>query len=320
MQKHTIVTPYLVGDIHIYTTEIDGELVLFDTGPPTAEALQYLQSHIDLKRLRHVLVTHCHVDHYGLAGWLADHTEAQIYLPHKDDLKLRRHGDRLEGIENLLLESGFDRRFVVEFRQTVSTHQVFPPVPKRYRVVEEAEVLEEMGIAVRKCPGHSQSDLVYLCGGCAITGDVLLRGIFQAPLLDLDLETFDGRFKNYDAYCSTVLELAKLRGRQILPGHREGVDSVDATILFYVGKLIERSAKLKRLPPQLPVSEVVERLFGSESDPFVAYLKASEIFFMQDFLADPQKLKNSLEQIGLFQAVEPAFRALIRPENGVENE
>ena len=68
--QHTINTPYIAGPVHCYTAELGGDLVLFDTGPPTAEAEQYLRDNIDLRRLKHVIITHCHIDHYGQAAWL----------------------------------------------------------------------------------------------------------------------------------------------------------------------------------------------------------------------------------------------------------
>ena len=176
MQQHTIPTPYMVGDVHIYTAEIEGELVLFDTGPSTAAGIDYLRRHVDLRRLRHVLVTHCHIDHYGLAGWLGEHSEAQIYLPRKDDLKLRHHQRRVEHLQQLLLGCGFTADFVAAFRSSLSGDQVFPPEPKRYTVAEEADLPGRLGISILPCPGHSQSDLVYRWGNYAVTGDVLLRG------------------------------------------------------------------------------------------------------------------------------------------------
>jgi 2,4-dienoyl-CoA reductase (NADPH2) len=44
MKQHNVMTPYLVGEVHFYSTEIDRELVLFDTGPPTPEAVAVLGS------------------------------------------------------------------------------------------------------------------------------------------------------------------------------------------------------------------------------------------------------------------------------------
>ena len=41
--QHTINTPYMVGPVHCYAAELAGELVLFDTGPPTAAAQGFLR-------------------------------------------------------------------------------------------------------------------------------------------------------------------------------------------------------------------------------------------------------------------------------------
>lgn len=308
MQQHTIPTPYVVGDVHVYTYEVQGELVLFDTGPPTPEALACIQKCIDLDRLRHVFITHCHVDHYGLADYLGKHSDAEIYLPRKDALKIEHHQRRLDGVEELLQTLGFDARYVERFRQTVNSKGIFPAFPERYRVVEESDTLERLGLSCLSCPGHSQSDLIYLGDDWAVTGDTLLRGIFQAPLLDIDLETFAGRFSNYNAYCDSLRRMEKLRGRRILPGHRQSVESLESTILFYVDKLLERAGRIRAFAGEDDVSAIVTRLFGSAlNDPFHVYLKASEIVFMRDFLDRPEPLREALSQLGLFDGVADAF-------------
>lgn len=292
----------MVGEAHFYSTEIAGELVLFDTGPATPEAQAFLQSQVNLQRLKHVFITHCHVDHYGLARFINENSDAEIYIPRKDAIKLQHHEKRLAHIEEELARVGFDRNYVRRFREIIAQNQIFPGAPKRFHIVEESEVPARLDIVVLGCPGHSQSDLVYLVGESAITGDILLRGIFQAPLLDIDLDSFAGRFRNYEAYCASLRQMVALRGRQILPGHRFAVESLDDAILFYVGKLCERAERLKGFPPDLPLPVLLDRLFGDASpDPFVAYLKASEIVFMRDFLAEPERLQDSLAAIGLLE-------------------
>jgi 2,4-dienoyl-CoA reductase (NADPH2) len=311
MQKHTIATPYMVGAVHVYTAELHGELVLFDTGPDTPEALEYLRTHIDLARLKHVFITHCHVDHYGLADFLCQHTEAQIYLPRKDAIKFRNHGRRLEHIHDLLLSYGFSEKFIREVRATVGNNGIFPSVPPRYQIVEESEMPRRLGISYLNCPGHSQSDLIYQVGDCCMSGDVLLQTIFQAPLLDVDLDTFSGRFRNYDAYCATIVKFRHLSGCRVLPGHGEEIESLDDTILFYIGKLLERAARIREFGHLRQISEVVGELFGDRPmNPFAIYIKVSEIIFMRDFLENPRQLRDALEVIGLFPRVSEQFAAL----------
>jgi glyoxylase-like metal-dependent hydrolase (beta-lactamase superfamily II) len=316
MQQITIPTPYPVGEVHIYSTEINGELVLFDTGPDTPEALDILRRQVDLSRLRHLCITHAHVDHYGLAGYIAEHTDAQIYIPRKDALKFLHHEKRLAGIGQLLEDFGFKRDFIAAFRKSVLRNSIFPSIPERFRITEESPELQGLGITFMACPGHSQSDLVYRCGPYAVSGDLLLKGIFQAPLLDINLDTLCGRFRNYEAYCSSLPKLGTLRGMQILPGHREGVDSLEATILFYIEKLLERAGRVIDFSRHDTVSGIAHALFdGVDVDPFIVYLKASEIIFMQDFLGDPDRLRHSLDSIGLLEEVRQNFDSLLSKQS-----
>lgn len=310
MQQHTVQTPYMVGEVHLYSAELDGGLALFDTGPPTPEGVDCLQKSVDLTRLKQIFITHCHVDHYGLANYLLENSSAEVFIARADAIKFSRHGERLAAMAAILRGYGFSDGFVSELRESFQRNKVFPVMPERYRIVEESALPEQLGICWLACPGHSQSDLVYICGDSAITGDILLKGIFQAPLLDINLATFEGRFRNYDAYCASLLQLVKLRGLKIMPGHRRSVESVDAAILFYVTTLLERSEQLLPLR-HLPLTEIVDRLFqGRLIEPFFVYLKLSEIVFMLDFLENPGLLKAALEQTGLFASVSERFAAL----------
>jgi hydroxyacylglutathione hydrolase len=312
MRQHTVMTPYMVGEVHYYSTEINGELILFDTGPPTPEGLAELQRTVDLPRLKHLFVTHCHVDHYGLAAYIEAHSSAQIHIPAKDALRLRRRDDWIAGLQGLLIEAGFEPDFGRRLLSIFQAHQSPPPCPKEFGIAEGSEAAARLGISILPCPGHSQSDLVYLHDGCAVTGDILLRDIFQSPLLDPDAESFTGRFPNYAAYCASLLNLATLRGQVILPSHREYVEGVDETIVFYLRKLLERAGLVQRFAGLEKVSDVVKQIFGAALvDPFVIYLKVSEIYFMRDFLADPGRLQLSLEQIGLFDRVRESYQFVV---------
>ncbi len=307
MHQHTVQTPYMVGEVHFYSTELDGDLVLFDTGPPTAAGETCLQEHVDLKRLKYVFVTHCHVDHYGLTNFILQQSDAEIFIPQRDAIKFQRHAERMERLGELLHGFGFGSDFIAQLRESFERNKVFPATPERFRIVEESDELSRLGITYLPCPGHSQSDLAYLVGESAVTGDILLRNIFQAPLLDIDLDTFAGRYHNFDAYCNSLLNLALLRGRSIMPGHRQYIDGVDPAILFYVRTLLERAVLVKPLRA-LALNSIIEQLFkGRLTEPFFVYLKISEILFMLDLLDNPALLRDSLEQIGLFDQLSALY-------------
>jgi len=305
--QHTIDTPYPVGPVHCYTLEQADGLILFDTGPPTSEAKEYLRRHLDLSRLRHVLVTHCHIDHYGLAHWLEQESDATIYLPHRDGLKITQHERRMELMYALLCEVGFDQEYLDGMQKIFATGVLFPPLPKNFKIAEK-NLPEELGIEVIPCPGHSQSDVVYTFGRYAVTGDTLLRGIFQSPLLDVDLLTGE-RFNNYHAYSDSIVKLAGLEDKTVLPGHRQSIDSVSSSLQFYIGKMLTRVEQMLPVKDEKNVARLISKLFNnSMNEVFHIYLKASEILFMQDFLAEPEKLEEALAEIGLLDTVAPLFR------------
>lgn len=311
IRQHTSTTPYMVGDVHFYSARIEGELVLFDTGPPTDQAWQLLQREIDLAELRHVFITHCHIDHWGNAARLAQETGATVYLPQRDADKIVHHQRRIHGMMEVMRGYGFSEEYLEKLLAVIDSDDVFPPFPAHFEVIENSPLCQRFGIEVLACPGHSQSDLVFRLGAHAISGDVLLRGIFQSPLLDIDLRTFSGRFHNYQAYCSSLANLARLRDCQVLPGHREYIESVDATVLFYLQKLIDRAVRLKPHAHETDVAALVQHYFAERDLPlFHVYLKASEIIFMQDLLKEPRRLQQALEEINLFTPLAEAFSHL----------
>ena len=56
------------------------------------------------------------------------------------------------------------------------------------------------------------------------------------------------------------------------------------------------------------IAAIIDKLFaGSIKDVFHVYLKASEIIFMKDFLEQPEMLRASLEDIGLFDDLAEHF-------------
>ncbi|MBW1635316.1 MAG: MBL fold metallo-hydrolase [Deltaproteobacteria bacterium] len=311
--QHTINTPYVIGQVHCYTAELGGELVLFDTGPATLEAQQYLQKNIDLRRLKHVVITHCHIDHYGQAAWLGRNSDAVIYLPEKDCLKINGHAGRMEQMFQLLIELGFGREYLSQLRKIFDSGAIFPPFPEDY-LTTETDLPDYLGIEVVGCPGHSQSDLVFTGDDWAITGDTLLRGVFQSPVLDLDMEV-GGRFNNYKAYCRTLQKLASLRSRTVLPGHRQSIKSVDTTLLFYISKMLSRASQLHPYRGEENLFLIIENLFGERApDVFHIYLKFSELLFLKDFLKEPGLLRDSLETIGLFEEVSPLYYQAVGDE------
>ncbi len=309
-QQHTFETPYLVGAVHCYSMEINDELILFDSGPPLESAKQYLQQNLPLERLKHVVMTHCHIEHYGLADWLSKETDATIYVPYRDHIRISRHHENMQHIYTMLADIGFSSAFLAKFQKEIDTPGlIYPDPPVNYKIIQ-AELPPELGIEFIPCPGHSQSDLALCRENWAITGDIMLRNIFQTPLLEWDFHTNE-RFHNYSAYCHSLANMASLRGKTILPGHRFNIDSVGSCLLFYLNKLLDRASLLIDFPVTAKTADILDKIIGINTDfAFASYAKASEIIFLRDFLAEPERLRQAAEGIGLFAPLADKYHQL----------
>ncbi len=69
IRQHKVVTPHNVGASHVCSTELEGDLVRFDTGPAIEGGWQVVSAEVDLSRLKHLFAT--------LRG-------ARIYPGHRD--------------------------------------------------------------------------------------------------------------------------------------------------------------------------------------------------------------------------------------------
>ena len=312
---HRLDTPYMIGPVYCYSLESADGLILVDCGAPTEEAKRYYLESFDLSRLRHILVTHGHSDHYGLAEWLAAKSGARIYFPYRDYLKVREHREYLRLMGDIVQGMGFSDFYYQRFLAIVTDPDFFAPFPQDIAVVER-DFPKDLGLDFIDCPGHSQSDLVYLAGDCAMTGDTLLPGVFQTPVLEVDMVQ-GGRFNNYEAYCASLVKLAALEGRRILPGHGDAPVDIRQAQLFYVRKMLRRAELLRPWRHEMNISHIIAEMFtGGMSETFHVFLKACELLFIQDFFREPERLAVSLRQIGLYDQVEELYDRVLGRKAG----
>jgi glyoxylase-like metal-dependent hydrolase (beta-lactamase superfamily II) len=85
-----ISLPFRLDHVNTYLLEDGPGWTIIDTDIGNAET-QALWEHvlsnlIGCRPIGRVIVTHCHPDHAGMAGWLCDRTGAQLYMSHSEYL------------------------------------------------------------------------------------------------------------------------------------------------------------------------------------------------------------------------------------------
>ncbi len=181
----------LRGMVHVagvYVVETDDGLALVDCGPTSCLARLGvgLEEHdLALADIRHVLLTHIHLDHAGAAGVLVRrHPELQIHVssvgaPHLLD------PSRLDASARRLYGDSFDTLW-----------GELAPIPRdNVQIVGESV----LGLDCFPTPGHASHHVTYLAAdGTMFTGDVtgvrIQGGAFvvaPTPPPDIDLELWE---------------------------------------------------------------------------------------------------------------------------------
>jgi glyoxylase-like metal-dependent hydrolase (beta-lactamase superfamily II) len=132
--------------IGVYTLDTPAGPALFDCGPATC--FDELERRVDLAGIRHLLLSHIHLDHAGAAGALVrEHPGLQVHVseigaPHLID------PSRLEASARRLYGDDFDRLW-----------GELVPVPEENVHPVGAETL---GLATFPTPGHASHHVCYL--------------------------------------------------------------------------------------------------------------------------------------------------------------
>lgn len=297
MIQHTVNTPYTVGPVHFYTFELkDGSFIMFDTGPSTLEASSYINKRLNLQNLSYLFITHCHIDHYGLLHFIRENSNARIFISKYDYMKFKLFYERGNLLHKILEEEGFPKNAIDNIYKVFEYFKNILPDPDAEILEENIDLLQSLNISFIPCPGHSQSDIVYLYQNYAITGDVILKEIFQTPLFDIDFLNPTQRYNNYNALINTIEKLLQIKDKTFLPGHRDSIDDIKYRIEWYLEKLLNRTCRIgKRLMNDNLYNILLSMNIDTYTDPLTSYLKLSELFFMRDFISNKDPLVKTIE-------------------------
>ncbi|GAA0281702.1 MBL fold metallo-hydrolase [Halobacterium noricense] len=153
--------------------------LIVDPGPPTEGSWHTLIDGIEatefsITDVDHIVVTHWHVDHAGLAPRLADVAGAQIHM-HEDDAPLVADYDnaretRLSRDADHLRKWGVPDDVVAAIRENDTTS----PMPAEYLVVTHTSGDRIADYTVYSAPGHTKGHLVIANGTYCFVGDAVL--------------------------------------------------------------------------------------------------------------------------------------------------
>jgi glyoxylase-like metal-dependent hydrolase (beta-lactamase superfamily II) len=264
----------------------DGGLLAVEAG---LEAAGYA-----LRDVGRIVVTHAHIDHYGLAGRLMEVTGAELTMHTLTDLDCEkyRHPDTARARRR----DTYADHGVSEAERTDLADHLTRWLPYLYSVVEASRRLrggEELVIGgdrweVLHTPGHS---LGHVClwspaRGVLLSGDHLLPGITPPVSFERGFDADPLR-----SYLDSLRLIADLRPALVLPGHGRPFGDAAGRIEAILRNKLRRLETIRRAIRERPstVTELADRLVAkavlahqrqlaiSETLAHIAYLRWSGV-------------------------------------------
>jgi glyoxylase-like metal-dependent hydrolase (beta-lactamase superfamily II) len=314
IHRLAIPTPFAVGRVNAYLIE-DDPLTLIDSGPNSAKALDELEQALAarghaIEDLELLVVTHQHIDHFGLAAILARRSGAQVVALAGLDRRLGSFreeaelDDRFAG--RIMLRHGVPSDVVTALRAVSASFRAWGCTVEVTRALRDGEELKLRDRTLRALhrPGHSPSDTVFWDErrGLLIAGDHLIGHISSNPLLARPLEAegdYEDRSKIGQRPQALVTYLASLEQTRamelelVLPGHGAPVSDHAALIGERLRLHERRAERIRKLIAQRPRTayEMAYEMWGNVAVT-QAYLTISEVLGHVDLLLNAGRVEE----------------------------
>ncbi len=308
IHRLAIPTPFMVGRVNAYLIE-DSPLTLVDSGPNSAKALDELEQALAahdhrVEDIELLVITHQHIDHFGLASILARRSGAEVAALDALAPFLASYGQEAElddlFAERLMLRHGIPPEVVTVLRAVSAGFRAWGSAVQITRPLADGSTVElrDRTLRVLHRPGHSPSDTVLVddrseIGQPAImlAADHLIAHISSNPLLARPLGAssevaYDG--PRPQALVTYIDSLEKTRAMElslVLPGHGRPITDHVALIDERFRLHRRRAEKIGRLIATQPrtAHEIAQELWGNVAVT-QAFLTLSEVLGHVDLL------------------------------------
>jgi glyoxylase-like metal-dependent hydrolase (beta-lactamase superfamily II) len=320
IQRLAIPTPFQVGRVNAYLIE-DSPLTLIDSGPNSAKAMDELEQALAgrghaVEDIELLIVTHQHIDHFGLASILARRSGAEVAALDRLAPYLARFGEQAESddlfAQRIMLRHGIPADVVTALRAVSASFRAWGAAVEVTRpLLDGGELrLRDRTLKVLHRPGHSPSDTIFLDESRSIllAADHLIKHISSNPLIARPLDAgpdFAGpRPQALVTYISSLQQTRAIELSLVLPGHGQPIVDHVALIDERLRLHRRRAEKIRRLiaTRSRTAHEIAQELWGNVAVT-QAYLTLSEVLGHVDLLlADGRVLEQEKDGVVRFQA------------------
>jgi glyoxylase-like metal-dependent hydrolase (beta-lactamase superfamily II) len=303
IHRLAVPTPFMVGRVNAYLIE-DSPLTLVDSGPNSAKALDELEQALNarghrVEDLELLVVSHQHMDHFGLASILARRSGAEVAALAPLASYLASYGSETDlddaFAEGIMLRHGIPGEVVTALRSVSAGFRAWGSAVEVTRPLQDGAelVLRDRTLRVLHRPGHSPSDTVFLDEQRSIllSADHLIAHISSNPLLARPLgaepDVGGPRPQALITYMRSMEATKAMDLELVLPGHGRPITDHVSLIEQRFRMHHRRAEKILGLIAEQPRSahEIAQELWGNVAVT-QAYLTLSEVLGHVDLLLE----------------------------------
>lgn len=257
MFKIPVPTPFRVGPINAYLLKGD-TLTLVDTGPRTETAETYLREALaehgyQFADVGQLVITHHHVDHIGLAGMIAQESDADLichpWCAPFIEQQQKTTSYIIGYIGNIYQQAGVPIEIQARMQGSGDWYDKFGTYKATVtRTIDEGDEIEMGGITwqVLHTPGHA-GDLICFYDPLSrilLANDHLIKAISSNPILEPPQTPDLPRPKRLLEYMHHLERVAELDIELAYSGHGREIEDVPALVKKRIGFHQQRAQKI----------------------------------------------------------------------------
>ena len=300
MRVETIIipTPFYVGPVNVYLVRED-PLTLIDTGPEMDGAVEALEA--GLKKLGHrisdikrIVVSHAHVDHFGLARRVVEESNAEVFIHTWDAAAVTTDGEYIAQ-KRLLTAAGVPLDAIERMQSGYGEISRYARRLERVNKLEDGDEIafDHESLVVVHTPGHTPGSICLLrkSNRLIFSADTVLKNITPNPMLNADPIDPERRFQSLGEYLVSLARIKAMAPTLLKGGHGGDIDDYEEYFHRLYRFTQSRQNKLLALLPTRGATawEATSLLFP-DAEGQHRFLALSETAAHLDFAAGEGKL------------------------------
>lgn len=306
----SLPTPFLVGTVNCYLIKND-PITLVDSGvnsKVSLEALKYQLNKLGLtvSDIKRILITHAHVDHYGLAATLREISGANVYIHGSEMYKAVNRPMYIENVVTYLAFCGLpeelQEKLAEYFRWESNLEQ---PLEGAVEIKDGYSwSFDSAELTAVLTPGHSIGHLCFheKAEGLLFSGDTILGHMVSKTVFEPGPEEPHDRSQGLLHYMNSIKRLKGLSIKKVLPGHGNPISDVTGEFLSIRNYHRRKKMRILEIIKQsrcLSPYDIAHALYPKTVQPDRMYLAISEVLGYLDLLKSEEEIEEALSASGL---------------------